>query len=565
MKWMIECMRVGVVGFLFLLFCQNNPATVERVIPEAPSDAGITAKTQSAIVTWSKPEKSLSFLVYRSTDQQSFPLVATTLDTFYVDTGLTPGAAYYYQVRCFDGDTLSRPSPVLTARIPETAGSYQVAIDRIFQNLPDLRELSFLRPIQTVVMTREAYARQVSGQISRSYTDEEDRAITRQLVQMGFMDDTTESFEESYSSFASDFAAAFYRSGTDSVFLIEPEDFEDGVLENYLLPHEFTHALQEQHFNPFSGYMWPPDDYSHYNSDFYLARRSVYEGDADFTALAYYVERDLYLDDPFGRALEVFEESKDEFFDSLKTHEKPRSYSIERKAPYVLGAYYVGKLRESQGWDAVNDQYLKNRATSSYEIITGQRITPKRWRFSELYSSILSQTQRPVYIDDDTYGPILLMALLTDHTDKTHAKKAFGWRGDRLLFVSDTDEKWGSLVWKIACSDSSTAVVLFSSLDQLITSRSLEGVTGNRSAVTADSIVYSYSGMFTTTLMRSDSTITWAENLPSDAEALALSDSALSGLAKAGSSGGYASFHTMDRTKKAHVVDFIVERSFQNQ
>lgn len=555
---MFRAILVTATFGMLLLNCgdANGPGSV----PSTPKNVRASAQNSSMLLSWSPQSDGLSFLVYRSTDKKNFSVAGTTLDTFFVDTGLTPSTIYYYKVRCGNEAGLSEPCAMITARFSGgTVGAYQLVIDKIYQNLPQHRGLDFDHQVKAVVLTREEYAQQVSQEIRSYYTPEEDRAITRQLVQLGYQKDTTETFVESYSAFSSDFAAAFYRKETDSVYLIEPQGMDQELLESYYLPHEFTHVLQEQHFNPFSSYLWPVNTYSRYNSDYYLAQRCVYEGDAVLASYSYLYAFESMASDPFGEAIEKMNKWRDRFYDSLSVTSGDRYNDIRSDAPYDLGSHFISNIFKDGGWSAVNDLYLKNRVKSSSHIVTGTAVEPVRWDFSALYTTLLTTSERPIYVDDDSYGPVLLMALFDGKTDTQHASNAFGWRGDHLLYFTDSNNRWGSLLWKVSCATETDASYLLGRFDKIISERSLDGVTATRTA-TSDSIYYVYPNVFSTILRRSGTEVTWTENLPWNTLQMALSITPVAAAAKSTATTRASDDCYLDPHKKSRIIDFIVDR-----
>ena len=91
--------------FLFLLFfsCEKKPTPpVVRNIPGRITILTATARNTAVFLQWSVPNDNgypiTSYKIYRDTSATYLTLLTSITDTNYLDTGLTNGTTYYYQV-----------------------------------------------------------------------------------------------------------------------------------------------------------------------------------------------------------------------------------------------------------------------------------------------------------------------------------------------------------------------------------------------------------------------------------------------------------------------------------
>ena len=114
----------------------SSPSNVASAAtwPAAPSQPGSLSgagtynaadPTHGAInLVWQdKASTETSYSVERSTDNKTWSVIATLAanSTSYSDTGLTPGATYYYRVRCFNGPSASPYSSSISVVATPTA------------------------------------------------------------------------------------------------------------------------------------------------------------------------------------------------------------------------------------------------------------------------------------------------------------------------------------------------------------------------------------------------------------------------------------------------------------
>ncbi len=95
-------------------YANHTVLTSDEVVAEgtlpAPASLMISTTTISAQLMWSAVQNATGYQVLRDGE-----VIATTLASNYVDTGLTPGSSYGYSIRAMQGGVLSIATPEKTA------------------------------------------------------------------------------------------------------------------------------------------------------------------------------------------------------------------------------------------------------------------------------------------------------------------------------------------------------------------------------------------------------------------------------------------------------------------
>ncbi len=381
---------------------------------------------------------------------------------------------------------------------------YKKIIELAREKVQETRGLQFIRPVNAGILTREQYS-SYNDQWSNSNTS----LIMKEFKQIGFIPDTFTN--SNYMSENDDsFAAAFYIPGTDSLYIIDSDKNTDDDVFVYTV-HEFTHALQEQHFNPFANNVFPAFSQTSQNSDFYISQLCISEGDASVTMKVADFSRFYQTSAAFDSTYSYFKEYRDYYYSELAAQTIPRYLHIQGYAPYIIGPWFILNIYNKDGWPKINTLYHANRVHSTADIINLTNTTPYVFDFSKIIPLLLQNTTKLIIADDDTYGPVMLMALLNELVDSKHCEKAFGWKGDRFAYTLSDDQKFGSFVWAIEFAAEDDAQYITDKLDQFLSSRKLSGVAATRTAAT-DSITFTSSNT-STLLKRNSTTVLWIENV----------------------------------------------------
>lgn len=385
---------------------------------------------------------------------------------------------------------------------------YQQIMEAVIPQVENIRGLDFLRDVHLALMSRNQYAASRYSSSSEALD-----LYSVELKQIGFIPEDMDDLGQAVEYYNANFAAAFYVPGTDSIYVINPEKYEDVEFEFYVA-HELTHALQDQHFNPFTSYVHPFISQSASNSDFYLSQLSVIEGDASLSGYLYFINQYTLMTE--RNLVDTFFNESERFYQNINSIEDPKFLDITQNFPYTLGEYFIGEKKISQGWEEINKLYHSNRISSTAEIITGKPVSLISFDFSKFVPAMLEDTRKLRFADDDTHGPVMLMALISEYTDVTHCKNAFGWRGDRVFYVLKDNDKYGSFVWALEFQTDEDTEYMMNAFDKLLSNRRLSN-TAPEKVDSTDKITFTHPGI-STTLFNLGTTLLWVENVSNPTE-----------------------------------------------
>ena len=128
-------------------------------------------------------------------------------------------------------------------------------------------------------------------------------------------------------------------------------------IDRWYIAHEYTHALQDQHFHLSKLQRFPIHHHIH-NSDAYTAVHALIEGDA-VTVQNNFME--TYYTQSEKQAL--FRQ-----IESTRTAALPRALEEQFTFPYTAGPTYVQHLVQTGGYRVV-DAAFRHPPTTSYQIL----------------------------------------------------------------------------------------------------------------------------------------------------------------------------------------------------
>ncbi len=293
-------------------------------------------------------------------------------------------------------------------------------LDQIQDDVTELRELNPSSQVQRQFITRDELRARLAEDV------DEDRAetdITQELFV--FLDMMVEG-QDLYTILVdvySEQVLGFYDSETKELYVVSGTE-ELSVTGKVTFAHEYTHALQDQHFDLKS--LPEPED----NSDYSLAVTSLVEGDASLASAVYiwYV-----LDASEREALSQEDGSGDGAFAAA-----PRVVQENVLFPYEAGFDFALALVEQGGWQAI-DQAYSDPPQSTEQILHPekylQRDEPQAVSIPDLESALGAGWSQ---LDNDVLGELNIRVYLETFVDASDAAKAAeGWDGDRYVFMKD--------------------------------------------------------------------------------------------------------------------------------
>lgn len=385
-----------------------------------------------------------------------------------------------------------------------------------------IRGLPFLRPVHATVISREEYTASTKQSYSSSLSDIEDAALAAEYAQMCLMPETNSSIGAVLGEYYASFPIAFYRAGSDSLFLI-PDPENDKFDIDVTIAHELTHALQDQYFHLFPT-VFP--EYSSYSSDAGYAIRAVVEGDASFVE-ALYAYRTLFDEygmtgaNPVDSAEAYFMRRKTEMITASYEMDEPVHLDVRSLMPYFVGPAYIARKYAAQhDWNTVNAIFnISAIPRSVAEINSGTPFEVVWFDFHAIQMLLAAAAGTIEFVDDDNAGFSLLHGLYyaNDMVEAEDASDSYGWRGDRYLYVKRNGVAYGTLIWTLAFASEQYAEKCYSKFKKLVSARVLGGTTATEESLSGDAAVPDTVCIFngpgvTTQLIKNGTEIWWLEN-----------------------------------------------------
>jgi tetratricopeptide (TPR) repeat protein len=326
------------------------------------------------------------------------------------------------------------PMPTYTLVVPEAAipgfpiigaGDY----DEVSGRVQGLRGLQSITQVQFAPWTRYRLEEYLVDWYGRPEHLEGMEAARRLYVALGLIDEEYDLSGDQIRTLR-EHIAGLYDSETKEIYLILDRYTSDLWLE-VTYAHEFTHALQDQHFGLDRLY---EDCLS---SDCRLARQALVEGDATLVmteyAFQYLFELSFEREDLLSAIQEV---EQGEYKDAPSVVRETAYF------PYAQGVVFAAALVQSGGWEQLNrafqnppqtteqlmhpNVYLAGDAGSAPEV--GDLTVSLGPGWSELIRDSLGELVIRVYLERELGAEEALMA-------------AEGWGGDTAVLVVDDDSK----------------------------------------------------------------------------------------------------------------------------
>ncbi|MFW3145967.1 MAG: hypothetical protein ACMUIE_04060 [Thermoplasmatota archaeon] len=241
--------------------------------------------------------------------------------------------------------------------------SYVFFVVNSDSNYIDIKDVNRIRGLPTAndVEIRKMSRSELDQYIRDSIDDEARRDIRQKETLYKFLfiiPDDWDLLDIYENESSGDGIAGFYDPDTGEMYVIG--GFHSDNYVNYILSHEYTHALQDQNFD--LGSYHPAGTF-----DGDLARLCAIEGDAVLTMRKWV---DLNLD-PYERALIQFEEIASVLSTIDFSSEYYYSEVLAELAyyPYEGGFDFIREVYDEGGWEAVNMLYTDRPPLSTEQIL----------------------------------------------------------------------------------------------------------------------------------------------------------------------------------------------------
>jgi hypothetical protein len=222
-------------------------------------------------------------------------------------------------------------------------------VDVIARRVEALRRLRFERLPEPVAVTPEQARREGLESLDRDYPAERRESDETVYELLGLVEPGADLRELSGDLFGEG-VAGYYDPRDGRLRMVEGAGTGTRVLEEMILAHELTHALEDQRF----GLETTPA-----TDDGTLARTALYEGTA--TALMYaYVEKHFTSEETLGGLLSsAFQDTGD----------LPPFLQAQLLFAYQSGRQFVAELQRRGGWGLVDTAYEVRPPASTEQVL----------------------------------------------------------------------------------------------------------------------------------------------------------------------------------------------------
>lgn len=313
-------------------------------------------------------------------------------------------------------------------------------LEAIEQVTAQIRGLDALMPVEHRFPTREDVTEYLERELNIQLDDETLRRETQFYIAFDLLPADVD-LREVYLNFLTSPAgvAGFYDTDSKAmnVLLVGGGELGDALplLDQITYAHEFTHALQDQHFTLDT--LLSPEEAAA-NPDAALARLSLVEGDAT-AVMTSYLQAAAQRNPMAALGLLAQGFTAGAFSIPRGT---PPFIVTELTFPYQDGMNFVNALYQDGGWEAVNAAY-DNLPQSSEQILH-----PNKYLEGEAPQAVTLETAPPggewTLLADRTLGEFYLRSYLdTQLSSRDASRAAAGWGGDRyhLYYGEATDRR----------------------------------------------------------------------------------------------------------------------------
>jgi hypothetical protein len=296
-----------------------------------------------------------------------------------------------------------------------------------------IRGLQPTRPVTPKILDEAQLATYIKDQFARDNPPAETAANERLLKALGLLPPDSSLADLEISMLQGQVAGLY--SPQDRALYVVSKTGDLGPAEQVTFAHEFTHALQDQHFDLTK---FGVDTVG--QGDRSLARLSLVEGDAT-TVMSVWAQAHLTSDQLLLLAQQSLDPAQLEAFGKL-----PAILRQMLLFPYQQGLQFVLGLQAAGGWQGVD------AAFATPPNSTEQVIHPEKFAAHEKPATVALRTDLAAGLGpgwtvalQDTLGEFELQVWLSEvaHLPQAMAEAdAAGWGGDRVEVLDGPAGKW---------------------------------------------------------------------------------------------------------------------------
>ncbi|MDQ3815600.1 MAG: hypothetical protein M3347_16920 [Armatimonadota bacterium] len=291
------------------------------------------------------------------------------------------------------------------------------ATEEVLRETSRLRQLPILRPIKSDTQSRSKIERKIVEELKKDKSQSEVVASELVLKKLGLVPANFQ-LRPFVVKVMTEQVAGYYDTDTQRFYLA---DWIDAGSQKFIMAHELTHALQDQHFDLRRLEKWPQGD-----SDAHLAAVALVEGDATYTMTRWLMQNPL-------RAITllpsmILPDNNSEVIDRA-----PRALREALMFPYMHGMSWTAQVYRRGGWKAVS-QAFKQLPQSTEQILHPHkyfaREAPVKVALPATLPGLGQGWKRVDYDVNGEFGLYLTLDVLLN-ADETSKQATAGWGGDR--------------------------------------------------------------------------------------------------------------------------------------
>ena len=321
-------------------------------------------------------------------------------------------------------------------------------IDAVVAQVPPIRELQPTKTVPYQMITRDDFQSYLLSTSDEDTTPDWRAAEERFLKRLGLLPQDTNLDQLLLQLYTQEVAA--YYNPADGTFYIIARDAPFGPIDKVTTAHEYTHALQDQHFGLEQNRIKDPSQ-----GDAALGQLSVIEGDATLTSQNW-----MRANMSEQEQLQLLQDSLSQIANDQLAN-MPLILRRQLEFPYTEGFLFTSDVWGLGGYDAVN-QAIQTPPASTEQILHSEKYynheAPVAVTLNDLTSSLGSGFAN-VY--QQTMGELNIQVLATGGEKPPvdvpglpaqwpHQEVAAGWGGDRLNMYEDAASGAWLIDWQTA-------------------------------------------------------------------------------------------------------------------
>jgi hypothetical protein len=358
-------------------------------------------------------------------------------------------------VGCGEKD-VSIPSEPTVEDAPATEESILETIQVIEERVSELRGLETLKPVTKAFLTTDELRQRIIADLS-DYTEKDARDDVLLYVAFGLVERDVDLYNLLV-DLQTEQVAGFYDPDTEEIYVVEGSQGL-GAMEQSVLSHEYTHALQDQHFDLEALGFTDEEEEKEEDGEQNFATRCLVEGDAVLLQQQYLFNH--FEVEDLQEMLEQIEEVDSSVLDSA-----PVIVQQSLLFPYEAGLTFVTSLYAEGGWSAVDAAYA-NPPVSTEQILHPGRYpddVPQIVTLPPLTDTLGAGWR---LVDEDVLGEFGLDLYLDVYVSPSASEVAAeGWGGDRYAVYWRDDESAFVLALRLAWDTSADAAEFRDAFEQ---------------------------------------------------------------------------------------------------